>query len=433
MNFIEFKDTFFDGDEEKAMVRLAYESYNEDYELTGSRKELKSILDSMETKTADRYIDFLKEEMVKNPSKVENIIRIDHLLRKIGMNEAEVVATEKNPFVKRFWLCILTILAGLFVMTLLLLAKRIFDFENHIYNSVVSYGTTIFIGMRSINAASALINMFNFNKAKKYILENSELTDVDDVLENDIENNCCSSEENTKATELTRAYCINELRTCYKDRKNMYLMLAVISVPILFICCLRSILWLPVAIGAPILFFVLYLKNKNRIAGINTLDFRIETLTCVSKSYKNDYDTGRIYDRVIHFSNGKAYKINFSYKGIYLQGMSEEGLYDSIESGDKCYALCFGKENKISLIFPEKEYSIATDEFMVENNNFYPNKDMSGDSILEKAIENNINDLSSISKRAVNEAEKAVDIALKKRNKYLVFTTVVVLTAFLDC
>ena len=67
MEFLEFKNKFFDGDEEKALAQLAYESYSEDYELTGNVTSLQETLNTMDRKTANKYMYFLREELRKDP------------------------------------------------------------------------------------------------------------------------------------------------------------------------------------------------------------------------------------------------------------------------------------------------------------------------------------------------------------------------------
>jgi len=161
------------------------------------------------------------------------------------------------------------------------------------------------------------------------------------------------------------------------------------------------------------------------------MDFHIETATCERKTISRNTKTNRISGRKIRFSNGQDYKINFSYKGIYLQEMLEENLYSAIEPGDICYTVCIGNNSKINLVFPAKKYALSPDEFTKKNDSYYPLKNSSVDIVLESYNKQQYEMLSSIQQNAVTEAEKEVEIALKRRNKYLVYTGIVITLTFL--
>lgn len=43
MNFEEFKNQYFNGDEDRALAHCAYESYYQDYVLTGNQENLQKL------------------------------------------------------------------------------------------------------------------------------------------------------------------------------------------------------------------------------------------------------------------------------------------------------------------------------------------------------------------------------------------------------
>lgn len=434
MDFLEFKNKFFDGNEEKALAQLAYESYSEDYELTGNVTSLQETLNTMDRKTANKYMDFLREEIRKDPKKFDKSYKFAQLLHKINMNEEDVIKTEKNPFVKKLWVSVAIIIAGIFAMALLLAIKRIANFESKLFESLVSYGMTIFIGVRSINTAGILMNVFNFRKAKKYIKENFESfansTSIDEKTEKTQDVATTKNSQNDYE-EITRAYCLKELQALYKDRKSMYIVLAIASLLLFGLCSLGSVVWLLPAIICPILCIVLSIKNAKKLKNINSLEFYISTNTCVDKTFKIDSDNNSVYSRKLMFSNGDSYNIHLPHKGISYQLILEEYLYNLVNIGDTCYCLHIGNEKKISLVFPANEFSIAEDEFTNKNDCYYPIKNTDAKNILTNEASKQYEDLSSIQKTAIADAEIAITKAAKGQKAFKIFSAIVVLLTLL--
>ena len=159
MNFIEFKNTYFDGNEETAFEQLAKESYNREYTYTKTHNNLKIILDSMSSETASRYMKVYGKEIAKNPKYFEDTIEIAF---------EEVQAMEKNPFSKKLLfnliLCISEIL--LFFAIALILEKF------NLVKSILLLPTAILLFHSVYEFSMIFINLrrfFCFRKIKRFL------------------------------------------------------------------------------------------------------------------------------------------------------------------------------------------------------------------------------------------------------------------------
>ncbi|MBQ3084739.1 MAG: hypothetical protein IJC46_04730 [Clostridia bacterium] len=102
MTYQEFKDTHFGGDDAKALQRLAHEAYLQtDFELTGSKEQCILIIKELDGDLADRYMKCLGAEMDEHPEVIKEIVDEEVVLAYLRMEEAEILAAEKNPFVRR--------------------------------------------------------------------------------------------------------------------------------------------------------------------------------------------------------------------------------------------------------------------------------------------------------------------------------------------
>lgn len=168
MDFIEFKNTYFDGNEETAFEQLAKESYNREYTYTKTHNNLKIILDSMSSETASRYMKVYGKEIAKNPKYFEDTIEIAFDCATIKMSTEEVQAMDKNPFSKKLLfnliLCISEIL--LFFAIALILEKF------NLVKSILLLPTAILLFHSMYEFSMIFINLrrfFCFRKIKRFL------------------------------------------------------------------------------------------------------------------------------------------------------------------------------------------------------------------------------------------------------------------------
>lgn len=168
MDFEEFTNTYFGGNTDAAFAQLAKESYNRDYTYTRTHTELKTILDSMSSETASRYMKVYGKEIAKNPKYFEDTIAIAFDCATIKMSTEEVQAMEKNPFSKKLLfnliLCISEIL--LFFAIALILEKF------NLVKSILLLPTAILLFHSVYEFSMIFINLrrfFCFRKIKRFL------------------------------------------------------------------------------------------------------------------------------------------------------------------------------------------------------------------------------------------------------------------------
>lgn len=189
MNFEEFKNTYFDGNEDRALAHLAYESYNNDYVLTGSKSALEEIVHPLEGRLSNKFMILFRIVIKMNPGiMTQNYAPV---LDAIGGTDSswkydEEFIKKGNPFGKEIKKYLLISLIGvailLFVALLMGMAGIKESLMKYVGYAFVIFGTYIAFPLyRSID------NYFEFKKTEKN-LKNSkkELTldeHLDEVLE----------------------------------------------------------------------------------------------------------------------------------------------------------------------------------------------------------------------------------------------------------
>lgn len=160
MTYQEFKDTYFDGDDHLAMHQLSKEAYADDYRLTENYDNLKEILDSMDTPTADYYmVHYFNKEVEKHPDALRLAAKYAQLGVSLGLNGDEANTIEKNPFTVKF--------LGFTVAFILALCALLICFPNGIENEILRYILLLPLMFLLIQAVQNLIKLFQFKRFKK--------------------------------------------------------------------------------------------------------------------------------------------------------------------------------------------------------------------------------------------------------------------------
>lgn len=240
-------------------------------------------------------------------------------------------------------------------------------------------------------------------------------------------NTCYSDNEElgTTSNVITRMRCLDVLHNVAKDRKNLYIALAIFMGILFGIAGIFNRLFLKLVTIILPLCIIMFFYEKQRLKKINKLDFQIVVSECHMKDFKTDSGSGRIYNRKLYFLNNMSYKIDFSYKGIASRDAAEKTLYDSVKIHDSCYIVRVGKEKKASYVFPVKDFTVDDSEFINKGNVFVPVKDKNATTILADSLQSETMAMDSLLKEKVIKAEEETQYALKQLKRYALFSGIV--------
>jgi len=173
MNFVEFAYKYFSGNADKAIECLAHESYTKEFKFSGSRKNLRDILDTMDKNTAEKYVDYLEKEIIKNPQIFEGYVENAEKWSALNLSYEEVRDAKVNPYkakVAKGFLKGLIGGTGLLALSTLIPGAS----DPGIINSVCSGMVTLFGSYCAMDVGVNLINYFKFKKIKKEIEANEK-------------------------------------------------------------------------------------------------------------------------------------------------------------------------------------------------------------------------------------------------------------------
>jgi len=171
-NFEDFKNEYFNGDEDKAIRQLAYEGYSYNLEFTKTKDNIKKILDSMDEAAANKYMDYLYEETEKNPERYNQYASLATNLVNLNMTYDEVKNAEINPFKAKLLKSTLKLLiGGSSLLAISIIASNLGGSDT--ISSFLSYLNAGVIAYTSAEIGANLINYSNFKQAKKQV-ENNE-------------------------------------------------------------------------------------------------------------------------------------------------------------------------------------------------------------------------------------------------------------------
>lgn len=168
MDFMEFKNTYFDGNEESAFEQLAKESYNREYTYTKTHSNLKAILDTMSSETASRYMKVYGKEIEKNPKYFAETIKIAFDCATIKMSAEEVNETDKNPFSKKLLFNLILSISEILLFFAIALILEKFN----LVKSILFLPTAILLFHSVYEFSMIFINLrkfFSFRKIKKHL------------------------------------------------------------------------------------------------------------------------------------------------------------------------------------------------------------------------------------------------------------------------
>ena len=354
--------------------------------------------------------------------KTEEIMKMTLLLGKINMSYDEVRKSKKNPFIKKilgstFIICGVSILFGVFSAYCGTIGQNASGII-----TTISIALSTFISLRAYALATNILNAVRFQKVKKIIdacvVKPSEniigVVEADDHKEMD---------EAKAKISITRGLCITKLEKKHKDRKAFSIAMGALAIVIFggmsFLNGIFIVLLGVSLIGCS----YLYHKTKKRLTNIQNLHFRIIREQCICKELKISNEDNSITGRYLYFSgNTPRYHINFGYEGMICQQFLEEQLYSSVQEGDFCYLLFIDGENKIDLVFPEKEYSIDENEFQRNMVGFEPKCDKTVDEIKEEWNAAITIQLDSEELEAVKKFNEVMEKANKKANNLMIVT-----------
>ena len=167
MDFTEFKNTHFDGDEDKALECLAHEGYVKQFNITGDGRNLQSILDTMDEDTADKYMEFLDAEIDKNPKIFEGIFKKAKKAASLGMTYEEILKSQKNPYVKKLFMNLIILIFGSFVILVLSSMISGTALGKSGIGTLIACFAALFIAVYFFKTVQMLLNILKFNKVKK--------------------------------------------------------------------------------------------------------------------------------------------------------------------------------------------------------------------------------------------------------------------------
>ena len=170
MNFEDYKNKYFDGDEDKAIHQLAYEQYNNKFTYYLNKKEACRVFDTLTEKQKDRHVDFLAEETNKNPANFLLGLQKASVLINSGLTYEEIKETNTNPFKLKIGKTILKAFAGIAVIVIFMLITVSMDMDR--LAEIGPYIIGVFGSYIAIELTSNITNYFRFKKAKKDIESN---------------------------------------------------------------------------------------------------------------------------------------------------------------------------------------------------------------------------------------------------------------------
>ena len=166
MTFYEFTDAYFEGDKEKSLRHLAYEGAHKDFMLTGNNESFKTLIDTMESEDADRYMVYFSAELHHHPEIFKTSCDAAALLAKLDMTKEELVESKKNPFVKKTLMSLIFVLCIFVAMIAFFFIKKVFNIENEVADKIVHYIITISLSSCACSIAFNALKIPTFNRAK---------------------------------------------------------------------------------------------------------------------------------------------------------------------------------------------------------------------------------------------------------------------------
>ncbi len=177
MNFEEFKNHYFNGDEDRALAHCAYESYHNKYILTGSRDALHEIVNPLTGEQSKKFYRFFKIEIKMKPGIMTQAYA--PVLDALNGGDSswkynEEFIKKSNPFGKKVKTNLLISVIGVLLITLLLTLVNIMGMESTYPVNYISYLYLVFGVYMAFPLCKSIDDYFEFNRIKKNIKENNE-------------------------------------------------------------------------------------------------------------------------------------------------------------------------------------------------------------------------------------------------------------------
>ena len=172
MNFEEFKNKCFDGDEEKALECLAQEAYACIYNKTVNEDTATNIVDSLDQKQKQKFIIRLATEAKANPEKINKCLNRAYTIAKMNLMYEEVCDAETNPFKCKIRKTLLKALIGIVAVALFMWITVAMDMDD--LPEAGPYILSVFGSYIAIELTANITNYFRFKKIKKDIDSDKE-------------------------------------------------------------------------------------------------------------------------------------------------------------------------------------------------------------------------------------------------------------------
>lgn len=179
MNFDEFKNQYYNGDDEAALRELTYEGNTHDFKITKNFEDYKNIMATLTPIQTVKYLKYMKEEIKVRPQYTQEIIDNARKETTLEISDEEFHNLKKNPYKAKMLKAFLgLVISGAFIVYGgFLAANGNTDFS--VLSQYILPGVEVYF---ALDFGINIFKYFGYKKMQKFSKENQSNVDSENNI-----------------------------------------------------------------------------------------------------------------------------------------------------------------------------------------------------------------------------------------------------------